>query len=142
MIFLRQPINSVIRQVLWRNKFNLLPKHPNWHGNYFFVLKRSLFRQFNFSKSKVKVWRLYARLFFLLFRKVVIILLKNIDRLLWKWLLLFWRIQMDWRDERIRFFYQRKRKRERKRGRLQKRKKLSPFSPIPEIMFPSFLLVF
>jgi len=49
---------------------------------------------------------------------------------------------MDWRDVRIRVFYQRKRKRERKRGRLQKRKKLSPFSPIPEIMFSSFLLVF
>jgi len=76
IIFLRQPINSATRQVLWRNKFNLLPKHPNRHDNYFFVWKRSLFGQIDFTKSKVKTWRFYARLFFFLYRKVVIIILK------------------------------------------------------------------
>jgi len=76
MIFLKQLINSASRQVLWGNKSNLLPKHPNQYGNCFFVSKRSLFRQFNFSKSKVKALRFYARLFFLVFRKIVIVLLK------------------------------------------------------------------
>jgi hypothetical protein len=33
-------------------------------------------------------------------------------------------------------------KKEKKRGQLEKRKKLSPFSFILEIMFSSFLLVF
>jgi len=76
MIFLRQHINSVSRQVLWRNKSNLLPKHSNRYEKYFFVWKRSLFGRCNFSKFKFKTWRFYTRLFFLLFRKIVIVLLK------------------------------------------------------------------
>jgi len=48
---------------------------------------------------------------------------------------------MDCKDMGIRVSYQIKRKRERKRRRLERRKKLSPFSPIPEIMFSSSLFL-
>jgi hypothetical protein len=60
MFFLRQPIKFISRHVLWRNKSNLLPKHPNRLENYSFVWKKSLFGQFNFSNFKVKAWRFYA----------------------------------------------------------------------------------
>jgi len=75
MSFLSQPINSASKQVLLRNKSNLLLKYPNQYDNYFYVWKRSLFGKFNFSNSRFEAWRFYARLFFLLFTKVVIVLL-------------------------------------------------------------------
>jgi len=82
MIFLRQLINSTNKQVLWGNKSNLLPKHQNQHENYLFIWKNSLHEQINFSKSKVRAWKFHARLFFLLYRKIVIVLLKYILHIL------------------------------------------------------------
>jgi len=91
MIFLRELINFSSRQVLGRNKSNLLKYRLS-------TLKRNIF-------------------------------------------IFFWRIQMNWRDVRIRVSYQIKRKRERKRGSDQKDKKTPPFSPIPEIIFSSILFI-
>jgi hypothetical protein len=82
MIFLRQLINSTNKQVLWGNKSNLLPKHQNQHENYLFIWKNSLHEQINFSKSKVRAWKFHARLFFLLYRKIIIVLLKYILHIL------------------------------------------------------------
>ena len=56
MSFLRYHMNSTNIQVLWRKKSKLLPKTSK-------PTSKSLFRQFNSYKSKVKVWGFYARLF-------------------------------------------------------------------------------
>jgi len=56
MSFLRWHINSTSKQVLWRNNSKILPKASK-------PISKSLFRQFSSSKSKVKAWRFYARLF-------------------------------------------------------------------------------
>ena len=70
IIFLRRLINSASRQVLWRKKIQFTSQT-------FKLTSKFLFGKFNFSKSKFKAWRFYARLFLLLFfRKIVIALLK------------------------------------------------------------------
>ena len=56
MIFLRWHMNSVSRQVLWRNKSKVLLKASK-------PISESLFQQFSSSKLKVKAWRFYAMLF-------------------------------------------------------------------------------
>ena len=58
MIFLRWHMNSANKQVLWRNKSKLHLKASK-------PTSKSLFWQLGSSKSKVKVWRFYARLFLL-----------------------------------------------------------------------------
>ena len=58
MIFIRWHMNSASRQVLWRNKSKLLPKASK-------LRSVSLFQQFSSSKSRVKSWGFYARLFLL-----------------------------------------------------------------------------
>jgi hypothetical protein len=58
MRFLRWQMKPASRQVLWRNMSILLPKVSK-------PTSKSLFRQFSSSKSKVKAWRFYARLFLL-----------------------------------------------------------------------------
>ena len=145
MIFLRQLINSTNKQVLWGNKSNLLPKHQNQHENYLFIWKNSLHEQINFSKSKVRAWKFHARLFFLLYRKIVIVLLKYILPIL----------------ERTRFFFfpdknalvgrwvlgfiltdKKERERGEKGGGQKEEKNTHIFFSTLEIMFSSFLLVF
>jgi len=136
IIFLRQPINSATRQVLWRNKFNLLPKHPNRHDNYFFVWKRSLFGQIDFTKSKVKTWRFYARLFFFLYRKVIIIILKYKLSTLEGILFFFWYKKTS-RSVGNRVFDQIKRERKEKVATSKKKETLTFFSTA-KIIFSSF----
>jgi hypothetical protein len=58
MIFLRWHINLASKHVLWRNKSKVLLKASK-------PTSKSLFRQFSSSKSKVKAWRFYTRLFLL-----------------------------------------------------------------------------
>jgi len=92
IIFLRQPINSASRHILWRNKSNLL---------------------------KCRLFTL-ERMVFIFFR----------------------RIQMDWRDVRIRVLISNKNKeREKKEEAGRKKKKTLSFSPIPEIIFSSVLII-
>jgi hypothetical protein len=60
---------------------------------------------------------------------------------LWKGLLLFLEDTSELEGVGIRVSYQIKRNKERGYKRPKRRKKLSPFSPIPEIMFSSFLFL-
>ena len=135
IIFLRQPINSATRQVLWRNKFNLLPKHPNRHENYFFVWKRSLFGRIDFTKSKVKTWRFYTRPFFFLYRKVIIILKYKLSTL--EGLLFFLGCKKTSRSVGNRVFDQIKRERKEKVATSKKKETLTFFSTA-KIIFSSF----
>jgi len=120
MIFLIQLINSVSGQVLWRNKFNLLLKHPNRHDNCFFIWKRSLFGQINFTNSKCKAWRFYTRLFFLLYKKVVVVLLKYRLSTLERTPIFILGYKRSSKSVGNMVFYQIKRKRERKIDGIQK----------------------
>jgi hypothetical protein len=54
--FSKWHMNYANKQVLWRNKFKVLLKASK-------PTSKFLFRQFSFSKSKIKVWRFFARLF-------------------------------------------------------------------------------
>jgi hypothetical protein len=70
MIFLRRLINSTSRQVLWKNKSNLLPKRSNRHPNIYLGNLTSLS-----SNSKLEDF-MQDYFFFFLYRKIVIALLK------------------------------------------------------------------
>jgi len=58
MIFIRWHMNYANKQVLWRNKSKVLLKASKLSCKY-------LFQKFSSSKSKVKTWRFYTRLFLL-----------------------------------------------------------------------------
>jgi hypothetical protein len=141
MSFLCQSINYTNEQFLWRNKFNLLHKHPNQHGNYFFIWKRSLFGKINFTKFKVKGWRFYVTLFFFFYKKVVIALLKYGLSTLKRTPIFFWYKQTS-RSVRNKVFYHINRKRERKkRWQPNRRKELSPFFLHPKLCFHLFFFL-
>ena len=86
----------------------------------FFVWKRSLFGKINFTNSKFKAWRFYTRLFFLLYKKVVIVLLKYRLSTLERISIFILGYKRTSRSVRNMVFYQIKRKRERKNGGIKK----------------------
>ena len=102
--------------------------------------EKGIYLGFNFSKSKVKAWRFYARLFFLIFRKVVIVLLKcKLSTLEMTIIILEDTNRLKgYRDQD---FLSNKKKERNKKRVTRKKKKNSPFSYILEIIFSSFLFL-